>query len=140
MTSLALGYICFTKKDYAESLHHLNEVEFIDLRDKLHVRILSAKAYYELNKTEALFYFIDSSKHFIGKNTAIDSDTKDAYLKFFNFLNKILTCKEKSDLHKLKLLREDIELDKIVRQRQKNWLLEKIEEQLSSLPDHHARD
>jgi hypothetical protein len=132
MTSLALAYISYEKKSYDESLYYLNKVEFIDLRDKLHVRILSAKAYYELNDTESLSYLIDSSKHFIGKNTSINNDTRDACMKFFNFLNKLLTCKENHDLHKLKLLREDIELDKIIRLRHKNWLLEKIEEQLSS--------
>jgi hypothetical protein len=132
MTSLALAYISYEKKNYDESLYYLNKVEFIDLRDKLHVRILSAKAYYELNDTESLSYLIDSSKHFIGKNISINNDTRDACMKFFNFLNKLLTCKENHDLHKLKLLREDIELDKIIRLRHKHWILEKIEEQLSS--------
>ncbi|MBK6505539.1 MAG: hypothetical protein IPG02_07695 [Ignavibacteria bacterium] len=132
MTSLALAYISYAKKNYAESLYYLNRVEFIDLRDKLHVRILSAKAYYELNDIESLSYLIDSSKHFIGKNTSINNDTRYAYMKFYNFLNKLLTCKENHDLHKLKLFREDIEFDKIIRLRHKKWLLEKIEEQLCS--------
>ncbi|MBK7446108.1 MAG: hypothetical protein IPJ45_08805 [Ignavibacteria bacterium] len=132
MASLALGYISFAKKDYAESLHHLNKVQFIDLRDKLHVRILSAKAYYELNNTEALTYYIDSSRHFFRKNTAIENDTGKAYVKFFNFLNKLLICKENPDPQKLKLLRENIDIDKILRLRHKSWLLGKIDEQLSS--------
>lgn len=132
MASLALGYINYAKKDYSESLHHLNKVEFIDLRDKLHVRILSAKAYYELNNTEALTYYIDSSRHFFRKNTAIENDTGKAYVKFFNFLNKLLICKENPDPQKLKLLRENIDIDKILRLRHKSWLLGKIDEQLSS--------
>jgi len=132
MASLALGYINFAKKDYAESLHHFNKVEFIDLRDKLHVRILSAKAYYELDNTESLFYYIDSSKHYFGKNTAIETDARNAYLKFFNYLKKLLVIKENPDLQKMNKLKEDIGLDKIIKLRHKNWLLGKIDEQLSS--------
>ncbi len=132
MASLALGYINFAKKDYAESLHHFNKVEFIDLRDKLHVRILSAKAYYELDNTESLFYYIDSSKHYFGKNTAIENDTRKAYLKFFNFLKKLLVIKENPDPQKIKKLKENIDIDKIIKLRHKNWLLGKIDEQLSS--------
>lgn len=126
MSSLAWGYIYYAKKEYADSLEHLNKVEFIDLRDKLHVRILSAKAYYELDKSELLYYYIDSSKHFIGNNDEIESVTKQAYLKFFNYLKKLLTVKENRDQQKG--LREDIHLDKILRLRHKNWLLEKIDE------------
>lgn len=127
MSALAMGYICYAKKDYGDSLEYLNKVEFIDIRDKLHVRILSAKAYYELNKTELLYYYIDSSKHFIGNNTAIEKNTKEAYMKFFNYLKKLLTYKESHDLKKLKELREDIDLDKVLRLRHKKWLLEKID-------------
>lgn len=127
MNALAMGYICYAKKDYSDSLEFLNKVEFIDIRDKLHVRILSAKAYYELGKSELLYYYIDSSKHFIGNNSAIEKNTKDAYMKFFNYLKKLLAYEESHDLKKLKELRVDIDLDKILRLRHKKWLLEKID-------------
>lgn len=128
MSSLAWGFIYYAKKEFANSLQSLNKVEFIDLRDKLHVRILTAKAYYELNKTELLFYYIDSSKHFIGNNTAIESNTKEAYLKFFNYLNRLLIFKENPDSIKLNELRGDIVIDKVLRLRHKEWLLEKVDE------------
>jgi len=125
MSALAMGYICYAKKDYGSSLEFLNKVEFIDIRDKLHVRILSAKAYYELNSSELLFFYIDSSKHFIGNNAAIENKTKEAYMKFFNYLRKLLSLKETHDKNKLRDLKTDLELDKILRQRHKRWLLEK---------------
>ncbi|MEO8664421.1 MAG: hypothetical protein ABI462_02900 [Ignavibacteria bacterium] len=128
MSTLAMGYIHYTKKEYAASLEYLNKVEFIDLRDKLHVRILSAKAYYELKNHESLFYYIDASKHFIGNNPAIETETKNAYMKFFNYLKKLLLLKENSDKKNLAKLKADIELDKVVRLRHKEWLVEKIDE------------
>ncbi|MEO8446736.1 MAG: hypothetical protein ABI528_04530 [bacterium] len=127
MNLLAMGYINYAKKNYDESLQYLNKVEFIDLRDKLHVRILSAKAYYELNKAELLFYYIDSSRHFIANNPGIEKNTKDAYLKFFNYLNRLLTCRENPDKNKLNDLKEDIHIDETLRLRHKHWLIEKAE-------------
>ena len=47
-------------------------------------------------------------------------------MKFFNYMKKLLAYKESNDKKKLKELREDIELDKILRLRHKKWLLEKI--------------
>ncbi|MBV6477587.1 MAG: hypothetical protein HGGPFJEG_00326 [Ignavibacteria bacterium] len=128
MSSLAWGLIYYARKEYENSLQSVNKVEFIDLRDKLHVRILTAKTYYELSKSELLFYYIDSSKHFIGNNTAIESNTKEAYLKFFNYLNRLLIFKENPDSIKLNELHEDIEMDKALRKRHKEWLLEKVDE------------
>lgn len=128
MNALARGYIYYAKSDYATSLEYLNKVEFIDLRDKLHVRILSAKAYYELNNTESLFYYIDSCKHFIGNNKDIEGDTKEAYLKFFNFLNKLMICKENPNPVKIKKLKENIHFATSLRLRHKTWLFEKLDE------------
>ncbi|HMS34880.1 MAG TPA: hypothetical protein PKC91_12425 [Ignavibacteria bacterium] len=126
MNALAMGYICYAKKNYSESLEFLNKVEFIDIRDKLHVRILSAKAYFELNKSELLYYYIDSSKHFIGNNALIENTTKEAYMKFFNYLKRLLTLKETPDKFRLKELKADLELDKVLRLRHKRWLMGKI--------------
>jgi len=127
MNFLARGYLSYAKKDYADSLENLNKVDFIDLRDKLHVRILSAKAYYELGSSETLFYYIDTSKHFIGNNSFLEKETKEAYLRFFNFLNKLLICKENPEIKKLKKLNEDIHFDRSLRKRHKDWLIEKTD-------------
>lgn len=131
MSSLAMGYIHYTKKEYNKSLNCLNKVEFIDIRDKLHVRILSAKAYYELDKTELLGYYIDSSKHFIGSLNGIESSTKSTYMKFFNYLHRLLVCKENSSAKKLKSIREDIEIDEKLRPQHKDWLLKKTDKLIS---------
>lgn len=131
MNSLALGNIYFAKREYEKALSYLNKIEFIDIRDKLHVRILSAKAYYELGQSELLFYNIDSSKHFISKNKEFRITSKEPYLKFFNYLNRLLLHKENSDTKKLKSLKYDIELDKNFLPPQDIWLLEKIDIALS---------
>ncbi|MEO8514428.1 MAG: hypothetical protein ABI543_12780 [Ignavibacteria bacterium] len=128
MEALALGYLNFVKKDYRKTLYHINRVEFIDIRDKLHTRILSAKSYYELTETELLLHYIDSSRHFISSNEAIEDETREAYLKFFKYLEKLVLYKGGDKSFALKKLRENIENDKNLRLRHGNWFYEKINE------------
>lgn len=128
MKALALGYLYFVKEDYRKALSHINNVEFIDVRDKLHVRILSAKSYYQLDETELLMHYIDSSRHFISSTEAIDEETREAYLGFFKHIEKLTLCKARSDNTALEKLKINAENDKSLRLRHKNWFLEKIHE------------
>lgn len=128
MEAMALGYLNFVKKDYRKTLYHINRVEFIDIRDKLHTRILSAKSYYELSETELLLHYIDSSKHFISGNEAIEEETREAYLKFFKYLERLVHCGESNESNTLEKLKESIGEDKALRLRHGSWFGEKIEE------------
>ncbi len=128
MEAMAQGYLSFVKKDYRKCLFHINRVEFIDIRDKLHTRILSAKSYYELTETELLLHYIDSSRHFISSNEAIEEETREAYQKFFKYLEKLVLYKTKSDNITLEKLRESIDKDKTLRLRHGSWFGEKINE------------
>ncbi len=128
MHALASGFIHYVRKDYNKVLQNLNKVEFIDIRDKLHVRILSAKAYYELDKTELLLDFIDSSKHFVNSNTSIENATRESYMKFFYYLHKLVLLKEKPVKAEFKKIKTDISSDEILRLRHGEWFLEKLGE------------
>jgi hypothetical protein len=128
MEALALGYLNFVKKDYRKTLYQINRIEFIDIRDKLHTRILSAKSYYELTETELLLHYIDSSRHFISSNEAIEEETREAYLKFFKYLEKLVLCGESNDSNALGKLKENIGEDKALRLRHGSWFGEKIAE------------
>ena len=75
---------------------------------------------------EPLFYYIDASKHFIGNNPLIENKTKQAYLKFFHLLGKLIACKENPDKKKLKVLREDIQQEKTLRPRHRTGCLKKL--------------
>jgi hypothetical protein len=128
MKSLALGYLSFAKGDYRKTLHYINETEFIDIRDKLHIRILSAKSYYELKEMELLMHYIDSSRHFISSSESLEDETRDAYLKFFRYLEKLVLYIEGSDSLTPGSLRESIENDKALRSRHGEWFNEKLTE------------
>lgn len=128
MEAMALGYLWFVKRDYRKCLYHINRVEFIDIRDKLHTRILSAKSYYELTETELLLHYIDSSLHFISSNEAIEDETREAYQKFFKYLEKLVLYKTSSDNFVLEKLKESIGRDNVLRLRHGSWFSEKIDE------------
>ena len=89
MRSLAEAYLGFEKRKFGEVLKLLNNVEFTDVRDKLHVRLLTAKTYYELGETETLLNYIDSSKHFLLNSASINESRKRSYNNFFMYLFKL---------------------------------------------------
>ena len=89
MRSLAQAYLEFEKRKFGEALVLLNNVEFADVRDKLHVRLLTAKTYYELGETETLLSYIDSSKHFLLNSASINESRKRSYNNFFIYLSKL---------------------------------------------------
>jgi len=96
MRSLAEAYLGFEKKNYGEVLRLLNNVEFTDVRDKLHVRLLTAKTYYELDETETLLSYIDSSKHFLLNSASINESRKRSYNNFFIYLSRLASAGEGS--------------------------------------------
>lgn len=126
MYSLATAYIKFEEKKFNDVLISLNEVNFDDVRDKIHVRFLTAKAYYELNESETLLNFIDSSKHFLTSNTAISDNRKKSYGEFLALLKQFVLIKTglaKKSVHGLvKQIQNSDDLER------KQWLLEKAEE------------
>jgi hypothetical protein len=128
MEALAMGYLCFVKEEYRQALFHINNVEFVDIRDKLHVRILSAKSYYQLNERELLIHYCDSSKHFINSTDAIDAETRNAYMGFFKYIEKLVLNKANRDIKSLEKLKNNIVNDKSLRLRHRDWFIDKITE------------
>jgi hypothetical protein len=126
MGSLAAALLFFNQKQFEKVLQNLNRVDFIDISDKLYVRILSAMSYYELGETEVLIHYIDSSKHFLSQSDDIEIDAKEAYLNFFKYLDKLISHAEDPRKHSYLKLHEKIKVDTGLRLDHKKWLIEKI--------------
>jgi hypothetical protein len=126
MRSLAYAFLYFHTKEYHKVLKNLNKVEFTDIQDKFFVRTLTARSYYELNETEALLNYIDSSKHFLVSNPSVSEVSRIYIRNFFNYLNKIIFIKENKSLNEIYVLRNEIEKNYDISN--KNWLLEKLDE------------
>ena len=126
MKCLAYGFLYFHIKDYRKVLKCLNKTELIDIQDKFFAKSLIAKSYYELNETEPLLYFIDSTRHYLVNNPLVTELRRVYYFSFLKYIKKIVFIREKKDFDKIPGVRNEIEKnDKISN---KNWLLEKLDE------------
>ena len=126
MRKLAEAYVYFNAKKFNDVLDSLNKFRSGDANDKLPVKNLIAKTYYELNEFEMLMYHIDTSKHFLNKSKNISDFRKKVNGKFYNYLNSLVTVIEDNKLEKLNTLEDNIRNDNSVNN--KVWLLEKIAE------------
>jgi len=126
MRKLARAYIYFNTKKYDEVLDSLNKFKSADVNDKLPVKNLIAKTYYEMKEYELLLYHIDSTKHFLKKCKNIGNIRREANSRFYFNLHSILIAIEKNDINKLRKLKENISKEKNVNN--KIWLLEKLSE------------
>lgn len=126
MRYMAYAFLYFHMKEYRKVIENLSKVEFIDIRDKLQTRVLSAKSFYELGETEALLNIVDSSKHFIIKNPAVSEIVRKNLRNFFKYLQKLVFLKERRDTVETGILRIEIEKNRDISG--KAWLLEKLSE------------
>ena len=126
MKCMAYAFLYFHTKEYMKVFENLTKVEFVDIRDKLQTRVLSAKSYYELGETETLLNIIDSSKHFINNNPSVSEIVRIHAHNFFKYLQKLVFVKESKDTVEIRILKNEIENNKEISS--KKWLLEKLSE------------
>jgi hypothetical protein len=126
MRALATAYLNFRIKNYNEVLENLKNVRFVDIRDKLNVRNLYIRTFYELNETETVLAQIDSTRKFVLNSKSITDYRKKNFIKSLNLLNKLITAKLNNDKVELEAIRKAaIEDRKLIFG---IWLIEKIDE------------
>lgn len=123
------SYLYFKKGDYDKSLEYLSKVNYEDVYDKLNVKALLIQLYYEMNFGEELLSQIDTFKHFLLNDKKIDIEIKRIYSKFIYFVNKLIKLNEDfQNRYDIVSVKKELENSVIY---DKDWLLEKIEEQLT---------
>ena len=124
--AIAYAYLHFGTKEYDKVLENLNNVQFFEITDKLYVRELIAKTYYETCKFESLLHHIDASLHFLADNPSVPERDRIPFVNFLNTLKKIIFIKENSDRVSVRKMRNTIEQIKSTEKSQ--WLMEKLDE------------
>ncbi len=124
----ALSYACIhtLSKDYDKVLENLGKVKFVDAIDKVYVKSIYIRTYYDLDEFEIFLNQIDSMKHFLSKNKLLGDYFKKTYSKTLNCLTKLLSVRETNDLLEAELLEKIIKSDKQIQMGE--WMLEKIGE------------
>ncbi len=124
--AMANAFINSKLGNHPAVLENLKNIRCIDVRDKINVRSLQIRTYYELGETETVLYHIDSMKHFLNSNPSVSEQSKQSQLLFLSYLQRLTSAKEKLDVYDTQLLSEEIKTDTSLIH--KEWLLEKSEE------------
>ena len=124
----ALSYACmnYLVKDYDKVLEYLGKVKFVDAIDKVYVKSIYIRTFYDLGEFEIFLNQIDSMKHFLNKNKMLGDYFKRTYSKTLNYLTKLLQVREKNDYIEAEMLENTIKGEKQIQMSE--WMLEKIAE------------
>lgn len=134
--ALAQTQILFHKKQYEEALTMLNSVNISNYYFYLRTKKLMVMIYYDMGNIEPILYIIDAARHYLKRNTKITKINIELFLKFFNYLGKIVNLDSNQ---KTKLKNIKYELIKEEKVSSKEWLLTKIED-LEKIPFRVKQD
>lgn len=126
MKALALAYLNLKLRKYNSVLDNLKDVKFIDVRDKMYVKSLYLRTYFETREFELLRYQVDSAKHFISSTVSLSEKTRINFLRFLNYLANLVTAIENNDTTEIGILESKLTADPELPFGE--WLLLKIEE------------
>lgn len=116
-----LANLHYNRKDYDQSLHHLNQTQFTDISYNISSKMMLMQIYYELNEDDPLLSLIASFSLFLKRNKKISRPVKLTYLNFCTILNKIMRRNPK----KLESIREEVKTVQYLTARR--WLLEVLD-------------
>ena len=122
------GYsvLLFVKKNYSGALDHLSMIRNESLPVTLDIYILKIKLFYELGFCDSALSVADSFRHFIKGNKLISDYMAAHHNNFIKYFKSVLRLK--NNPAKVKFNKLPDELKNTAQVRDKDWLIEKIEE------------
>ncbi|MBS1493265.1 MAG: hypothetical protein JST55_07135 [Bacteroidetes bacterium] len=118
------AYSSFAIRNFNKALEYSANIQPKIEKNKLSIKELQIRCYYELNEPDAFKYTLDSYRHLLYRNTAVSENVKTFNKNFLNILNSLFEYKvsQKGNLN-------DIELEtKKMKMVNKEWILFKLEE------------
>lgn len=126
VSSLAYASLYFDLKKYDKVLESLSRTVFTDSGDKVTVKILIAKTYYEMGEIDSLIHHMDSFMHFIDNNQSAVGIHKNTYRNFLRYLKRLISVSENYDEVIIARFKDELNASKDVFG--KKWLFRKTEE------------
>lgn len=124
MLNYYLAYIFHSKGDNGKALQHLSKLRAQDMMEKINVKNLEMKIYFELGYYDNVLMTADTYKHFFSGNKKISDSRKAGHLNFIDLTLKLLRATEKNDKVTLGFLAKKIKNTSPVAE--KDWLLSKL--------------
>lgn len=133
---LCEAIIAMCKKNYDEVLYKTSIAPFNHITDKLQIRLLKLKCYYELEEVWPFKDLIISFKRFLTNSTILSASNKNAIINFIDFTRELFVLKrrkfreeeQKEKVVILKKLKNKISLESAMIE--KSWLNQKLEEEI----------
>ncbi len=126
--SYNLANLYFYKKQYAQVLRLLQEVEISDMYYNLGAKTLLMATYYETEEWDVLESFLHSFRVYLNRTKELPIKRKQAYSKLLTYTRKLARIIGR-DNEALLNLYNDVKDDAFP---SKNWLINKLEERLGT--------
>ncbi len=98
--------ILFSKGDFQAAIDKSNEIEFTNVFDKIALKNIVIRSYYELEEFHLFDYYKDSYKKFLHTNRQIGVERKERGLNFIRMLDNMMKSKNSSSINLKKLFDE----------------------------------
>jgi len=134
--ALAQTQMLYHANEYEKALEVLNSVTYNNYYFYLRSKKLFIMIYYDIGKLEPIIYIVDAARHYLKRNTKISAINNELFMKFFNYVQKLVNLDSNQ---KTKIKNVKYELIKEENVSSKEWLLTKIEE-LEKLPERPRED
>ncbi len=126
MSSYALGYLYYIKKEFETALEHLSKINQEFFLFKSDLKNLMLIIYYELNYFEQAFSMVDTYRHFLSNTKEITNSYKDIYRAFLKHYSGLLRIKCGQSKESPGYVINQIEKEKALVS--KTWLINKAKE------------
>ncbi|MBS1516877.1 MAG: hypothetical protein JSS91_02190 [Bacteroidetes bacterium] len=123
--NFGMALVHFAKSEFNKSLEFISKISQNYFDMKYQLKNLMLMIYYELNDYDAFLYSLDTNKHFLNNNKAVDDNSKESANVFLNLISKLFKLRENFNDYDYKKL--DIEISKSFIM-QRKWFLEKLKE------------
>ncbi len=123
---LCYAHLYYLQKDYGKVLECLSKVEFIDMLDKIYVKTLYIRTYFEMKEFETLLSYLETTRHFYEKNPYVSNVLRSNNIKFISCMSRLLSAIESNDDFEMDRIWKFVKGDKSVANGL--WIAEKIEE------------
>lgn len=122
---LAMAQLNFERKNFDDTLQHLNKVKTDQIFFKVDVRILSLMSLYELGHFETAISLIDSFRKLLSQSPSLTEQYRQKNLNFINSVSSLIRLTTDYDKDSASILKEKINGYELVGY--KNWLNEKAD-------------
>jgi hypothetical protein len=127
--ALCYAHLYYVQKDFGKVLENLSQTEFFDSLDKIYVRTLYIRTYFEMKEFETLRNYLDTARHFYEKNPHISNTLRNNNIKFVSCMSRFLAAMDSHDDFELEKIKKFALEDKTMAN--KEWIAEKIDEVLT---------